>query len=53
MACLLKCYYDFKMKHTEDKSGKEDIKNIMNIELERMSKKDFKLDTQSELKPYL
>ena len=54
MACLLMCYYDHKMMQgTKDTADKEDVMKIMNIELERMSKKDFKLDTQAELKPYL
>ena len=46
MACLLKCYYDFRlMQGTKDTAKKKDILKIMAVELERMSKKDFELDT--------
>ena len=46
MACLLLCHYDYKIKKdTKDRAPEEHINFLMDRELERMSKKDFKLDT--------
>ena len=52
MACILKCYYDFKLSQ-KDKTGKnkKDVDKILIGEIHRIYKEEFDLDTLEDIRP--